>query len=523
MADYRQQYEMLKRSIRNTHLKLVICDKYLNPIKDVEYVLLGGNTTVNANSDLRRTFSVELLVLEKDLKPFQDDSLIWFHSYVQFLVGIEDLNNNKEIVWYNQGFGLIDAPSWTYDATNNTLSFDAIDLVAELNGERGGYIQGIPTVIASGENIKNAITQTLLTFTNITEDRLAIEECYNKTREYIQPVPYDLEFEQGSTVWDILVKLRDILPNYEMYFDEDGVFHYKQVPYEAVSKSESEVVMFDDLWKEIVLSENTSLNFRDVYNYIEVYGQTQDLTGHEGYNGGYGGVATYVTTQLERFVDMGVEKWVFVHYLSVPSWPEVSDDQWKQINDGTIPTFLVNAEPIMTTVEGFYIRVNQGDIMPVVTPYEGEEYMEFAYEPLEYVNQSYLIVNGSAGLTNNGAMQHYGEAKDTNPDSPFNIDPVDGIGIIRKVCFGGEYENIYSDDLCTQRAQWELYQACRVQDTITLISVPNYLLQVNTIVKYTSYETNETHYYLVQSFNTDWNVEGTTNVTLQRYYPYYEN
>lgn len=507
------KYELLKRPFRKLHLKVSVFDRYFELLEDLTFVLLSGDTSVNANSDLRRTFNVELTVTKDSLKPLPRSN-IWLDRYLQFFVGIEDYKNNNQIVWYNQGFGVIDSPSWKYDAKTNTLSFSAIDLVSELNGERGGCLPGLPVEIASGENVKEAIIATLQEFANLPLDRMEISECYNRTREYIQSVPYDMTFEQGSTIWDILIKLRDILPNYEMYFDENGVFHYKEIPY----KSNPEIVIFDDLWKETVLSENTELTFRDVYNYIEVYGSTQDLTEKNG----FAGEANYLDVGIAPYEDVaGVTKYVKAYFVNVPAWPDSAVEQEEGIEQGTLNSFTFDYKDSYEVLQQPFIRVNSGDALPIKTYIESGPIGYSRQIPFQNKNRTYLIGVEANNIINFGAIQHYGEAKDENPNSPFNI--YGEMGIVRKVCYGGDYSNIYSDELCRQRAEWELYQSCRVPDTISINTVANYIVQPNTVVQYTSNQTKQTNLYLIQSYNTSWGHAGTSTIVLQRYFPYYKD
>ena len=85
-------------------------------------------------------------------------------------------------------------------------------------------------------------------------------------------MPYDIEIDQGGFVYDILSALRDILPQYQIYFDVDGVFHYDLIP----TGDDEPVVITDDVWKNILISEDISTDFASVKNYIEVYGHTHD-------------------------------------------------------------------------------------------------------------------------------------------------------------------------------------------------------------------------------------------------------
>ena len=55
---------------------------------------------------------------------------------------------------------------------------------------------------------------------------------------------------------------------------------------------------------------------------------------------------------------------------------------------------------------------------------------------------------------------------------------------ITKICSGGEYDNIYSDQLAYERCLYELFMTSNMNDSITLGVVPNYLLDVNCKIAY---------------------------------------
>ena len=81
-----------------------------------------------------------------------------------------------------------------------------------------------------------------------------------------------MEFEQGSTWWDVISALRDILPSYQAYFDVDGVFRYEPIPMSA-----ADPIMVDmDTWVENVISDSVNVDFESVKNVVEVYGVMHD-------------------------------------------------------------------------------------------------------------------------------------------------------------------------------------------------------------------------------------------------------
>ena len=92
---------------------------------------------------------------------------------------------------------------------------------------------------------------------------------------------------------------------------------------------------------------------------------------------------------------------------------------------------------------------------------------------------------------------------------------------VRFVCTGGEYDNIYSDDLAQQRARYEIYLKARLHDSITINTIPIYWLDVNQIIDYTlpNNTTEENDYWLVKSISTEVSTNGTQSINAIRYYP----
>jgi len=67
--------------------------------------------------------------------------------------------------------------------------------------------------------------------------------------------------------------------------------------------------------------------------------------------------------------------------------------------------------------------------------------------------------------------------------------------VITKVCNGGEYDNIYADQLAYERCLWELFNHSNMNDTINLDIIPNYLIDVNCRIPYDSNSANPQDVY----------------------------
>ena len=379
------EYNVAKQNGRIIHTKIFLLNYKLQKVDELSGVVLDGATfNIDATSDIRRTCSISLIPKDSSFD-IKFGGKIWLDKYVQIYIGIEDIKNNNEVVYTNMGIYLINNPSHVYDATNNTITINGIDMMAKLTGLRNGYLEGMKYQVKANENIKNAM-QSTIELGGFTKYRI-------DNPQPTPTVPNDISISIGGTVYDLLYQLGDINANYQMYFDVNGVFYYNLIP----SGENEQIMVDDDIWKKTLISYDTSISFENVKNYIEVYGKTLD--------------------------------------------------------NGEVP---------------------------------------------------------------------YGVAYDANPDSPFYI--YGNLGEIRTVLLGGEYDNIYSTDLAMQRAEYELYLRCRLQDQINITCVPIYWLDVNWLIEITlpnKQGEEETNKYIIKSINTTLGVNGTQTINMMKYYPFY--
>lgn len=262
-----EDYNVLKQQYIKKYIRLELLDFQYNIVDELSGNMTKCSINVDSNSDLRRSCDLGFVVTTStfDIKA---GSKLWLDKFCRPFVGYENMCTG-EVQWYNQGIYLVNNPQWSYNASTNEISMQALDLMSKLTGLRNGNLEGIPTVIAKDENVREAIISTLALggFT-----KYVCEEC--KTNDgMIVPVPYDIEIDVGGTVYDILAELRDIMPNYQIYFDVNGVFHYEPIPLAY----DDPVLIDDDLWPSLLISENINTDFESVKNYVEVLGHTWDV------------------------------------------------------------------------------------------------------------------------------------------------------------------------------------------------------------------------------------------------------
>ena len=471
------QYNTAHQNIRNTYIRVNLLNFQFLTVDSLEGNLLKGSVSIDANSDMRRTCNIELVVTDSSYN-VQAGGKIWLDKYIQIYVGIDDIRTG-ETSWTNMGIYLINQPSYSYDAQTHTLSFQGVDLMAKLTGLRNGYVTGLAgedkVVISVGQNIREVIIGILK---ENGFNRYIVSECQNVDGA-IQNVPYEMEFEQGSTWWDVLVALRNILPSYQMYFDVDGVFHYDMIPYKA-----DDPIRIDlNTWDNNAISESVDVDFESVKNAIEVYGAI-----HEPPFFCDKDKATVTDSAISLAVNESFElkEYAMVGFV-LPS--DVSGNITININN-TGAKNLVNSsgQNIISLAKNTYWVI------------------------IYQANGAWLFM---------GHAQAQAKWQDNNPNSPFYVNGT--IGKITLPLYGDDYENIQTDELALERAKYEIYLRCRLNDTINVTTVPIYWADVGWKVNYRPLGGDVINQYLVQSISTDLAPDGKQTWNLSRFYPLYES
>lgn len=581
-------------------------------------------------------------------------------KFVRPYVGYENMRTG-EIQWYNQGIYLVNNPQWSYNALTNEISMQALDLMSKLTGLRNGNLEGIPTKIAKDENVREAIIKTIELggFT-----KYICEECKTKDGTIV-PVPYDIEIDVGGTIYDILTGLRDIMPNYQIYFDINGVFHYEPIPLAY----DDPVLIDDDLFNNVLISENINTDFESVKNYVEVLGHTWDVDYYSPSESTTvsGGTITPTFADLKALEDgtavgitlpvdvnstsglnidfLGTNKivdidsknvqllskdteWIF-QFVPGPTLPNgyteleyIQSSGTQYINTGVSGSVIKNIEIdfqfLKTVASGTSNEAQMASIWIDTSAhiqtginsngFMGTDYMTYSqtsdvlartqatgapvgspnynlylfaqnqegslYWPCtgriyscKISNVNGLIRNfipckntsGVIGLYDTVNSQFYQNAGsgtfiagpeipsiedkggpfwrfmghqqaqatsyDNNTSSPFYVgDPIgsSSVGRIRIVLYGGEYDNIYSDDLAKQRADFEIYQRSRLNDSISMETIPIPWMDANIVISHRFGQKQEPSKYIVKSFSVDYATGGTMTINAITWYPYYE-
>ena len=644
-----EDYNVLKQQYIKKYIRLELLDFQYNIVDELSGNMTKCSINVDSNSDLRRSCDLGFVVTTStfDIKA---GSKIFLDKMVRPYVGYENMRTG-EIQWYNQGIYLVNNPQWSYNASTNEISMQALDLMSKLTGLRNGNLEGIPTKIAKDENVREAIIKTIELggFT-----KYICEECKTKDGTIV-PVPYDIEIDVGGTIYDILTGLRDIMPNYQIYFDINGVFHYEPIPLAY----DDPVLIDDDLFNNVLISENINTDFESVKNYVEVLGHTwdvdyyspsesttvndnmitptfADLTALEdgtavgitlpidanstsGLNIGFLGTNKIVDidsknvqslskdtewifqfvpggyTELEyiqangnQYIDTGVSganiSEVVVDFQFTSSQSATEQEVAACIAGGGKLQIGWYSNSFITTGGASYSQTSYsartiGTASPIGSPdktlylfaqHEGNSASWKVKAKLysctiksggklirnfvpcknqdgdigmyDTIHSQFYANNGTGTFVAGpvvkevggkggpfwrfmGHQQAQATSYDNNPSSPFYVgDPIgsSSVGRIRIVLYGGEYDNIYSDDLAKQRADFEIYQRSRLNDSISMETIPIPWMDANIVVSHRFGQKQEPSKYIVKSFSVDYATGGTMTINAITWYPYYE-
>lgn len=356
-----EQIDVLTQNLRRKKIKLELLDADNKIIETLEGQAIGGSITANANNDIRRSGTIEMAIPVVSGGAFLDQlngytveagGKIWLDKRIKIYVGIENLFSAvRETVWYKLGVFLINQPTRTLDSNNYTLSFQCIDLMAQLTGKRQGKLTGQTTIIEQGYYDDNNVYHKYRMHDALVS---IITELAGISRYSIHPIPdvyeylpYDIKIGVGGTVYDLLKQFTDILSTWQMYFDLDGVFIIEPIP-----SGENAIVY--DLDNQQYISNTTSADFEHVKNQVVIYGRVNNLTyyaenddiinrglpfetyqqleyiestGTQWINSGvipedtgYSAIIDYMPTYLEFNGGVAREAWIFAQYADGRGW-----------------------------------------------------------------------------------------------------------------------------------------------------------------------------------------------------------
>lgn len=477
--------------------KLELLNENLKVLDYIEGNLISDNISIDSSSSIRRTYNCTLLV-ENSTFILGKDSKIFFDKLIRPYIGILHLKSH-EVQWYCLGTFLYTDLNYSYDITNRTLQITCVDMMSLLDDKRRGQLPDYRRTILAKTDARKIII-SLLEEAGI--HKYFIEFNLNGISLSTFPIPYDMKFEAGSTVYKIISEIVNLYAGTQMYFSLDGTFIISRIP---TSKNEINILT-DDILQLILIKEQITTSLSNVYNHIKIYGKINEPNYYSKEVISRDNVyySTIVTTKLNEddnsYTDIYYDGYDDFDIFSLRIPETNKENQQININNlGNIPIHNDKDEPLSAN----YLDANTDCIF---------RYRQDQNDFL-YIGQYQCI--GEAYLTNN--INDAGEFAVRDEKSEFAIEI---IGERLKVLSGSDYDSIYTNSLCNQRARLELYNASNLQDSLSISIVAIPWLDVNMKVEFTSNLTGKTGEYLITNISCDYSSYQMT-VQLSRYYPDY--
>ena len=607
-----EDYRIVTQSYIDIRFRFEIYDKNDQYIDNIDCGVMNGTASIDAESDIRRTFSITVFPDHRSRLIIDEQGYIWIDKFIRIYIGIVNMRTT-EVYWWKFGKFVFTNTNTTYDPVTNQMTINCSDLMANLDGSKNGELgqleilypayqensEGVPTKY---NTIRAAVIDTISQLGRIKEyqiDDIGEYEAmplynsnYEKYREEskvpladgsLQPIwntiPFDQTFSSGCTVLSIIQTFRDLYPNYEAYFDENGVFCMNMIP----SGDEDPVIIEDEFFQTVYKSENTSIDLSKVRNISHVWGQVIE-------NDYYSESVSYSNSTYSATISGYEDEYMngdkialkimnenrgSVNYIningfgSIPIYDENTETFLAQsvLQPNEVYVFKIKKKYInhQTELRAYWLGAWQaqgicalvdnssGDLSKMLYVNTTKKYTDtevvgyLNLDDLEfYRNRTYNPSTGKYIYTGKYTKQFnvaykqidtgdyyrvvykYSEDYFKNvyacptvrlkviPNSPFTCQKI------------GEYMDVYSDDknitscsLAVSRADWEVYKQARLTDSITLVTKLCPFADVNIKVNYRRHDLDVVNPYIVKNVTHDFN-GGTTTWQLMRFYSLYE-
>lgn len=549
---------------------ITVYDTDFTEIADISKYIVGApNINIEADNDVRRSCDFNLVASKKF-----DSSWIWTNKILSLSINLYKDYDTKLYEREDLGYYVISSVTESDTLESHIIHVSCVDFMGLLNGTVNGVMLGNGAdeyIIPAGSgSIKDIITQTILDsgiFKEWQENRIFVPDIKIITdSKETDKTPYDISVSVGSNYYDLLKEIMTLTPNLQMFFDKHGSFIITGMP----NGIDEPISITNEQMQKILIGEERSLDYGSIKNTIEIYGEVynSDIVFSIVYTSGTTAyivcdpdtwTQAYDDKQNENMiVTVTKEDLIIVNnqnvnltnftYDTIVVLDYITKDGREYdagtynpsngIEDKDYYTATSIKEAFTTADHNNYTELNKYKDLTTIN-IEFNEFpnvngitYKYSYDtnivPANCYLCNFRLPDVSSNITNikNAiflAYQPYCKIEETNTASPYHKDK---IGVRRAVLTGGEYDNIYCQSLANDRARYELYNLCRINDSVTVECIALYGIDVNQLVelKLDSEILGEndttSNLFMIKSISYN---ELTMSLTLNRYYPNLEN
>ena len=502
---------IIKQRNQNIYAKVQLLNKTtMRTLAEIGGIVTDGSITIDAQSITRKSANLTMYVTD-DFVGIGKNKMIWFDKYLRLYIGLKD-NRTDAIKYYNMGLFVFDPVTFNYSATANSLTLSLADLMSQFSAEKDGIIGGYNKLVIpafkldeNGEptdapnTIREALIKVITTYGGVKS--YIIEDIGTHTTKDTS-IPYDLEFDVGTAVIDVITKLRDLYPGYEAFFNNDGTFICRQ---KAIDNNDAIYIDFKKFQDYITSDgETVNIDINSIKNVIEVWGT--DIY-YDRYSE-FCNVTNYATLTSGEYT---IPQEDIDEIENNPSCYHVICEDTKEPLDGTYYAIKVSSDNYYGQTIKIQVDTDEEHYFKNLTAYpiwdeHTDDYIQanklragnmyvFLFKDGKFYYYGSFTAHGvsvlsSSTLSDEVKQNFYNRFQTDNISFIVNTSTqlgVDQIGIRLAESSSETTSNIDSDALALSQAEYEMYEKSRFSDTISLNTILIPWLNVNTKVQYKSY------------------------------------
>ena len=217
-------------------------------------------------------------------------------------------DNDRLLSSLDMGWYMVDSTSVTYNESTRTLSISGTDLISILGSEHGSALMtywsgtggfapdNFPNglTIEAGEDASGVI-DTLMGSVNgglvdpdakkansfSPIDLTTFININSGNNGKVLTIPYDLEFDSGTTLFEVLKKIKELYGNVMMYIGNRKTFFMRSIPvtwFDEYYTPEYMCYIFARNLSELVIDEKRDVNLSGICNTYTICGRVNDET-----------------------------------------------------------------------------------------------------------------------------------------------------------------------------------------------------------------------------------------------------
>lgn len=250
------------QDIRKLYITVEVLDKDNNTIETIQGMSTGGSVNVSGGSLIKRAGSLSFILLDEFLP--KKDGLLWMTNKIRVYAGIENLASAEATVThFCLGTFYISEPAIDISGGSRTIDIELQDNMMRWEQEQ----LETKMVFEADTPLNTAVTSLMQ---SLGEWSLQVEFADLK-------VPYKMEFDAGTSILDILTKLRDLYMDWECYYDVDGTFVFRKM---KVQREDGEPIAWRfDKGTDLITAFKESFTYKGVKNRVLAMGEVDEKTG----------------------------------------------------------------------------------------------------------------------------------------------------------------------------------------------------------------------------------------------------